>query len=69
VADLYVGGSPEGMGFAGELEFLRLARGTLADSKTSIEELFAWEFGGPFLDDFAGRRRSPDGGYAGAIAE
>lgn len=68
-ADLYVGGTPDGMGLAGELEFVRLARGTLADAKTSIEELYAWEFDGPFLNDFAGRRRPPGGGYAGAISE
>jgi hypothetical protein len=66
-ADLYVGGTPSGHCLNGALEFVRLARGTLADSKTTIEELYAWEFNGPFLDDFTGRRRSADGGYAGAI--
>jgi hypothetical protein len=29
-------------------------RSTLAESKTSIEELYAWEFDGPFLRDFTG---------------
>ena len=46
---------------------MRIARGTLADSKTTIEELYAWEFDGPFLYDFTGQRRGSDGGYAGAI--
>jgi hypothetical protein len=66
-ADLYVGGTPSGHCLDGSLDFMRVARGTLADSKTTIEELYAWEFSGPFLDDFTGRRRPPDGGCAGAI--
>jgi hypothetical protein len=46
---------------------MRIARGTLAGSKTTIEELYAWEFNGPFLQDFTGRKRPADGGAAGAI--
>ena len=68
-ADLYVGGTPTGRYLNGTIDFMRLARGTLADSKTTIEELYAWEFGGPFLDDFTGRRRPADAGCAGAIEE
>ena len=68
-ADLYVGGAMNGHYLNGTIEFLRLARGTLADSKTTIGELHAWEFHGPFLNDFAGRRRPGDGGCAGAIDE
>jgi len=68
-ADLYVGGAPNGHYLNGTIEFLRLARGTLADSKTTIGELYAWEFHGPFLDDFTGRRRPASGGCAGAIDE
>jgi hypothetical protein len=68
-ADLYAGGTPSGHCLSGAVEFMRLARGTLADSKTTIEELYAWEFNGPFLDDFLGRRRPADGGCAGAIDE
>lgn len=49
-ADLVVG-----KGFAGCLEYLRIARSTLSDSRTSIEELYDWEFDGPFLRDFSGR--------------
>lgn len=67
-ADLYVGGAPNGHYFRGSLEFLRIARGTLADSKTTIEELSAWQFEGPFLSDFAGRRRPAIGDFAGALA-
>ena len=48
-ADLIVG-----QGFAGTLDFLRISLGTLADAQTTIEELRAWEFNGPFLRDFAG---------------
>jgi hypothetical protein len=47
---------------------MRIARGTLADSKTAIQELYAWEFQGPFLHDFAGRLRE-SGGAAGALAK
>ena len=66
-ADLYVAGTPQGHNLDGVIEFLRIARGTLADSRTTIEELYAWEFHGPFLHDFTGRRRSADGGAAGAV--
>ena len=68
-ADLYVGGTPQGQNLDGAIDFMRLARGTLADSKTTIEELYAWAFNGPFLYDFAGRERPADGGCAGAIDE
>jgi hypothetical protein len=68
-ADLYVGGTPQGRNLDGVIDFMRIARGTLADSRTTIDELYAWEFFGPFLDDFTGRERPPDGGEAGAIDE
>ena len=57
-----------GKGFAGAVDFLRVCRSTLAESKTSIDELYAWEFNGPFLRDFTGR--TPPAGKprdAGAI--
>jgi len=41
--------------FAGQLDFLRVSRGTLEDAETTIEELYAWQFDGPFLRDFRGR--------------
>jgi hypothetical protein len=68
-ADLYAGGTPQGHNLNGAIDFLRIARGTLADSRTTIEELYEWEFNGPFLYDFAGRERPADGGCAGAIDE
>jgi hypothetical protein len=68
-ADLYVGGTPLGPNLNGAIDFLRLARGSLADSKTTIEELYAWEFHGPFLKDFTGRPRPANGGEAGALGE
>ena len=55
-ADLVVGGRPDGGHLAGTIEFMRMALGTLEDAKTTIEELHAWEFSGPFLEDFLGRR-------------
>ena len=65
--DVNVGGTPEGRFLDGTLEFLRIAHGTLLDADTTIEELYAWEFDGPFLRDFTGRK--PGGGRrnAGAI--
>jgi hypothetical protein len=66
-ADLYVGGAPNGHYLNGVIDFMRIARGTLADSKTTIGELYAWEFNGPFLYDFTGRKRPAGGGEAGAI--
>lgn len=65
--DVHVGGTPEGRYFDGTLEFLRLAQGTLADADTTIEELYAWEFDGPFLRDFAGRKPADGRRDAGAI--
>ncbi len=53
--DLYVGGTPSGRCLNGTLDFMRICLGTLADAKTDIDELYAWEFDGPFLKDFAGR--------------
>jgi len=66
-ADLFVGGTPIGHYLHGAIDFLRIGRGTLAESRTTIEELYAWEFEGPLLEDFTGRRRPISGGYAGAI--
>jgi hypothetical protein len=65
--DLYVAGTPTGRWFDGTLDFLRLAQGTLADAQTTIEELYAWEFDGPFLRDFAGVKPTSAQRTAGAI--
>jgi hypothetical protein len=54
--DLYVGGTPTGRYFDGALDFLRIAHGTLAEADTTIQELYAWEFDGPLLRDFTGRK-------------
>ncbi|MBN8215541.1 MAG: LamG domain-containing protein [Spirochaetes bacterium] len=65
-SDFFVGRGTAGAYFKGSLDYLRVARGTLADAFTSIEELYAWEFQGPMLRDFAGR--APKGGARGAGA-
>lgn len=65
--DVSVGGTPQGRWFDGTIDFLRLAQGTLADADTTIEELYAWEFSGPFLRDFAGRPPAGTRRDAGAI--
>ncbi len=67
-ADVLVGkASDDTDRFVGAIDFLRVCRGTLADSRTTIEELCAWQFDGPFLRDFTGRK--PDDGKrdAGAV--
>jgi VCBS repeat-containing protein len=55
-SDLFVCGTPNGKYLKGTLEFLRISLGTLKDAKTDIKELYAWQFDGPFLRDFAGRK-------------
>ena len=65
--DVHVGGTPEGRFLDGTLDFLRIAHGTLADADTTIEELYAWEFEGPFLRDFTGRKLAGARRNAGAI--
>jgi hypothetical protein len=55
-----------GKGFAGAIDFLRVCRSTLVESKTTIQELYTWEFDGPAGRDFRGKK--PDGKRtAGAI--
>ncbi|HPD16770.1 MAG TPA: LamG domain-containing protein [Planctomycetota bacterium] len=66
-ADFLVGKGATGAYFAGAMDFLRVCRGTLADAKTTIEELYAWEFGGPQHRDFCGRRPAGKGRDAGAL--
>ena len=65
--DLHLAGTPNGGHLAVDLAFLRLARGTLAESRTSLAELRAWQFDGPPARDFAGRLRQ-SGDPAGALA-
>jgi hypothetical protein len=66
-ADFLVGKGPNGNFFAGALDFLRVTRSSLAESKTSIEELYDWELDGPFLRDFAGREPTGKCRDAGAL--
>jgi hypothetical protein len=66
-ADLLVGGGPGEPGLVGEIDFLRLAQGSLAESRTDIAELHAWQFNGPHLRDFAGRPRLSGHNDAGAL--
>jgi hypothetical protein len=62
------GAAPGVQPFAGEIEFLRIARGTLANARTTIDELYAWQFvNGPFLRDFAGREITDGKRDAGAL--
>ena len=65
--DFFVGRGARGAYFNGTLDFLRVARGTLADAYTTIEELYAWEFKGPMLKDFAGVVSKMGARSAGAI--
>jgi hypothetical protein len=67
--DVNVGGTSEGQHLDGTIDFLRIAHGTLADANTTIEELYAWEFDGPFLRDFTGRKPVGEQRVAGAIGE
>ena len=54
--DLVVGQTDSGSaGFVGMLDFLRICRGTLEDSKTDIAELHEWQTNGPFRHDFMGK--------------
>lgn len=67
--DFLVGRTP-GAGaqyFTGMMDFLRISRGTLTDAETTIQELYKWEFDGPFLKDFYGRRPTGKARDVGAI--
>jgi len=54
-SDLYVGGIPDGECLSASIEFLRICRGTLEDARTTIDELYTWQFDGPQFRDFTGR--------------
>jgi hypothetical protein len=55
-----------GEGLVGAIDFLRVARSTLAESQTDIKELYAWQFDGPHFRDFLGQKITGKR-YAGAI--
>lgn len=65
--DLYVGGRPDGDYLDGAIEFLRVAHGTLADARTTIEELHAWQFDGPAQRDMRGATPKGKARDAGAL--
>jgi hypothetical protein len=65
--DFLVGRAADGRFFAGALDFLRVSRGTLADARTTIEELYAWQFDGPQFRDFTGEKPADGKRDAGAI--
>lgn len=67
-AEFLVGGGPGKEGLAVTLDFLRVAAGTLADSKTTIDELHRWTFDGPHYRDFTGHDRRQQNA-AGALAD
>ncbi len=66
-ADFIVGKGPDCDAFKGAMDFLRVSRGTLRDAYTSIEELYAWEFNGPFLKDFTNSAATGKSRDAGAL--
>ena len=55
--------------FHGSIDFLRLSKGTLEDAETTIEELYEWQFNGPFLKDFFGNAPKGAGRDVGAIEQ
>lgn len=65
--DLLVGGGPGLDHLACTIDFLRICRGTLAKSRTDIAELHAWQFTGPHLRDFTGRKPAGSCRDAGAV--
>ncbi len=66
-SDFFVGGRPGDKHLAMTVDFMRFTLGSLADSKTTIDELYTWQANGPFLRDFTGQ--APTGGKrdAGAL--
>ena len=66
-ADLFLGGTPEGECLAVTLDFARVSLGTLADAKTTIEELYALQFAGPQYRDFCGNEIQRERRDAGAV--
>jgi hypothetical protein len=56
-----------GEGFTGDIDFLRVALSSLAESRTSFSELHTWQTDGPHFRDFTGQDRRT-GNAAGAIS-
>jgi hypothetical protein len=58
-ADFYVGRSARGKDpLVGAIDFLRVCHGTLADARTTIDELYAWQSAGPAYRDLTGHAPS-----------
>jgi len=53
--------------YSGRIDYLRISKGTLSDAETSIEDLYRWQFNGPFLEDFSGNGISGNSRDAGAV--
>jgi hypothetical protein len=69
-ADFTVGRSSAGdEGYLeGAIDFMRICHGTLADAKTTIEELYAWQYvSGPHLFDMRGVKPKGRRRDAGAL--
>jgi hypothetical protein len=57
MADFLVGKASDDTGhFTGAIDFLRVCRGTVEDSRTTIEELYEWQTNGPARHDYMGRK-------------
>ncbi|OHD55197.1 MAG: hypothetical protein A2096_11710 [Spirochaetes bacterium GWF1_41_5] len=66
-SDLLIGKDRGNKYLACQIDFLRIAKGSLKDAETTINELYNWEFNGPFLKDFYGNTPAGRGRDAGAI--
>ncbi len=54
-ADFLVGKTHDSKFLKGAIDYMRVCHGTLADAKTDIAELYAWQTSGPFKRDFTGK--------------
>lgn len=66
-ADFLIGKGMKDTYYKGEIDFIRISRGSLEDAKTTIHELYEWQFNGPFLKDFNGEKPGDNFRDAGAI--
>lgn len=54
-SNVLIGKNENGNFFKGTVDFVRISLGTLAEAKTTIQELYKWQFDGPFKRDFTGK--------------
>jgi len=66
-ADFYVGSDKDSGYFKGDIDFLRIAKSTLKESNTNIDELYNWQFYGPQLSDFNAKSSATGRQNAGAV--